>query len=323
VLRPSYSVQIGSSSIDPDSSTDLISLRVDMTMNGPAGCAESVLRLGSGGLGVEKGDSVTVSIGYKDDLTDVFTGVVDVLNPGFHSARVFALNSVSKLMRSRGNNYYEGQTCGAIVSDLVSTAEVTAGDVEDGLTLPYYAVDHTKTSHEHVMDLAKRCGFDVFADSDDQLCFKKYKSSPATTFEYGKDILHARRLDQEPVYKTVKVFGESPSSSQGDETVHWLTKEAIKGESGSGNELIVQDAALRDTDGTGSVADSIQGRYASSVVVVLETVGNAAVKLDDTVAIAGMPESSIDGEYQVTRVEHLLSKSGGYTTSFRLLGTSE
>ena len=44
MLRPTYSLSMGSASVDQDSSTDLISLRVDMTMNGPAGCFEAVLR---------------------------------------------------------------------------------------------------------------------------------------------------------------------------------------------------------------------------------------------------------------------------------------
>jgi phage protein D len=322
VLHPSYSVQIGSSSIDPDSSTDLISLRMDSSINGPAGCFEAVLR-SAGGSGFSRGDSITVSLGYDDDQENVFTGVVDVVDAGLHTVRIFGLDSLSKMMRQRANTAYESQTCGAIVSDMAGTADVSTGTVDDGLTLPYYTVDSSKTFLEHTMELARRCGFDVFANSDDELCFKAYESSSTTTFEYGKDIIQVSRLDQEPVYKGVKVFGESPSSSQGDDSVHWLTKTPVQGESGSDNELIVQDSSLKDTDSAGSAAEAIQGMFARSVVVILDVVGSAAIKLDDTVEISGMPDSSIDGEYQVARVEHLLSKSGGFTTSLRLLTSSE
>jgi len=321
MLRPSYSLSIGSASLDPDSSTDLISVRVDMTMNGQAGCFEAVLR-SSGGLSVSKGDSITASLGY-DDTETVFTGVVDGVDAGFHTLRVFGLNSISKMMRQRANSYYESQTCGAIVSDMAGTASVTEGDIEDGLTLPFYTVDSSKTFHEHTIDLARRNGFDVFANSDDELCFKAYESSSATTFEYGKDIIHVSRSEQEPLYKKVNVFGESPSSSQGDDSVHWLTKTAVKGESGSENELIVQDASLRDTDSVASAAEAIQGRFAKAVVVVLDVVGAATVKLDDTVEVSGAPDPSVNGEYQVVRVEHFLSKSRGFTSSLRLLGSVE
>ena len=321
MLRPSYDLSIGSASVDPDSGTDLISVRVDASTNGPAGCFEAVLR-SSGGLSFSKGDSITASLGY-DDLETVFTGAVDVVDAGFHTVRVFGLSSISKMMRNRANTGYESQTCGAIVTDMAGTADVSTGEVEDGLTLPYYTVDSDMTFHEHTLKLAKRCGYDVFANSDDELCFKAYESSSATTFEYGKDIIHVSRLDQAPIYKKVRVLGESPSSSQGDDSVHWLTKTPVLGESGSDNELLVQDASLRDTESTGSAAEAIQAKYAKSIVVVLDVVGSASIRLNDTVEVSKVPDSSVNGEYQVARVEHLLSKSRGFTTSFRLLGTPE
>ncbi|HUI01876.1 MAG TPA: hypothetical protein VLX56_09645 [Nitrososphaerales archaeon] len=312
---------MGSASLDPESSTDLLSVRVDMAMNGPAGCFEAVLRSG-GGLSVARGDTVTASLGYDDQET-VFTGVVDTVDARLHTLRVFGLNSLSKMMRNRANTFYESQTCGAIVTDMAGTADVSTGEVEDGLTLPFYTIDSSRTLQDHTLDLAKRNGFDVFANSDDELCFKAYESSSATTFEYGKDIISVSRLDQEPVYKGAKVFGESPSSSQGDDSVHWLTKSPVQGESGSDSKLIVQDVSVRDTDSAGTAAESISGRLAKSIVVLLDVVGDATVKLNDTVGISGTPDSTIDGEYQVVRVEHFLSKSKGFTTSFRLLGTSE
>src|SRR5271170_7785194 len=130
---------MGSASVDPDSSTDLISVRVDVSMNGPAGCFEAVLRSG-GGLSVSRGDSITASLGYEDQET-VFTGIVDGVDSGLDTFRVFGLNSLSKLMRNRANTFYEKQTCGAVVTDMAGTAEVSTGDVDDGLTLPFYTVD--------------------------------------------------------------------------------------------------------------------------------------------------------------------------------------
>lgn len=321
LLRPTYSLSMGSASVDQDSSTDLLSVRVDLGINGPAGCFEAVLRSG-GGVSVSRGDTITASLGYEDQET-VFTGTVDAVDAGLHAIRVFGLNSLSKMMRYRANTLYESQTCGAIVTDMAGTANVSTGDIDDGLTLPFYTVDSSKTFYDHTIELARKNGFEVFANSDDELVFKAYESSSATTFEYGKDVIQVSRSEQEPIYKGAKVFGESPSSSQGDDSVHWLTKNPVQGESGSDNELIVQDSSIKTTDAAGTAAAAIQGAFAKSVVVILEVVGNAAVKLNDTVEISGMPDSSIDGEYQVARVEHFLSKSKGFTSAFRLLGSSE
>jgi phage protein D len=322
MLRPSYSLSMGSAIVDSVSSTDLMSVRVDMTMNGQAGWFEAVLR-SAGDLTVSRGDPITASLGYGED-EKVFTGIVDGVDANLHGIRIFGLNCLSKMMRNRANTSYEKQSCGAIVIDMAGTANVNLGVVSDGLTLPFYTADSAKTFHEHTMDLARLNGFDVFADTDDELCFKAYEGSSATsTFTYGKDIISISKFVQQPIYAKVNVYGESPSSSQGDDAVHRLTKTAVKGESGSDNELLVQDASLRDTDSVTSAAKAIQGRLAKSVVVLLDVVGTPTVKLSDTVKVSDVPDASINGEYQVVRVEHFLSKSKGFTTSLRLLGSVE
>lgn len=320
MLHPSYKLQIGSETIDPSSADDLVGLRVSLDMSGRADSLHTTLRIRDQGFKFAKNDAVSVSLGYVDDLTDVYKGLVDSINLDFYSGRILALNSIWKLLRLRVDKFYEKQSCGAIVSDLAGVASVSTGAIQDGIQLPYYAADSRKSAYEHIHELAGKCGFDVFATPDDELTFKKYQSSSPKTFEYGKDIISVSHFDQEPVFKSVRVFGESPSSSKGSDTAHWLTKQPVQGVSGSGNELLVQDRTIRDTSTASSVSNEKTDKLMKALLIHLEVVGDATIMLDDTARIQGMPESSLNGEYQVRGVEHALSKTGGFTTSLTLMG---
>jgi phage protein D len=320
LLHPTYSVTLGDHTLDPEESTELISLRVDSSMGRRAGSLDCTLRLGEAGMAVTKGDSATVSLGYDDKLSQVFQGIVDTVDPGAHSVHVLALNSISKLQQKRADKFYEKQNCGAIVKDLAGDVSVTVDKVQNGIQLPYYAVDSNRSYHEHVLELAERCGFEVYATNEDKLCFRKYESSSPKSFEFGKNILSISSFDQKPMYDSVHVYGESPSSSMGTETAHWLTKQSVDASAGEGNEFLLQDRVVRTTAAAASVAEAALNKIVKSVVILLEVVGEASVKLNGTASINKMPDLSLNGQYQVRGVEHTLSKSKGFTTTLRLSG---
>jgi phage protein D len=320
LLHPSYRLQVGSETIDPVNTDDLVSLRVSLGMSNRADSLQSVLRIRDGGFKFARNDTASLSLGYKDSLTNVYTGTVDNVTMDFYSAKVMALTSIARLLRMRTNRFYENQSCGAIVSDLTSSAGLSADTIQDGIQLPYYTVDSHKSAFEHMLELAGRCGFDVFATPEDKLAFKKYESSTPKPFEYGKNIISVRRFDQEPLFKSVRVFGESPSSSKGADTAHWLTKRQVQGMSGSGSEFVIQDRTVRDTAAASSVASERLDSLTKAIVVELEVVGDATVMLDDTAKIDKMPDEKLNGEYQVRGVEHSLSKGHGFTTSLNLRG---
>jgi hypothetical protein len=96
----------------------------------------------------------------------------------------------------------------------------------------------------------------------------------------------------------------------------------VQGSAGSGAEILHQDRIVKDPGGASSVAKAMLRKIERGVVVLVDVVGDATVKLNDAVRIQGMPESSLNGEFQVRGVEHSLSKSGGFTTTLRLRGES-
>jgi phage protein D len=227
---------------------------------------------------------------------------------------VTGLSFALRLLDLRVNQVYENQSAGNIVSDLAGRANVMTGEVSDGLRFPMYAIDDTKNAYEHIRDLAEKCGFDVYIDSENELVFKKYERKSPQTFEYGKDIIQAEVNDQKPMAVSVLVCGESPSSFKGADTSHWLTKREVEGVAGSGAGLSIQDPTVKDKDTAEKVAEAKLEALERSLSGAVKTIGKAEVKLGETIEVKGMPNAKMNGEFQIRSVEHFLSKTEGFTT---------
>ncbi len=180
--------------------------------------------------------------------------------------------------------------------------------------MPTYVVDYAANAYEHILRLAERCNFDVYMTDDEQLVFKEWNGGKKHSLEYGKEIIGVEELDFSPLFASARVYGESPASVKGSDTFHWLTKQEVKGEAGSGLALTLHDPAIKDKQTADTVADAMLNKLKYTFAAVVETVGKPEIKLGDTVALEGMPRSAIQGELEVRGIEHYLSKVEGFTT---------
>lgn len=315
MLKPSYKIQIGSETFEPSTSSDVISVRVNLDMDTPADSFEIVLSVSDRSSKLKKEDDVSISLGYEENLVNVFKGAIDTVEPGVSKIVIAGLSFVSRLLALRLNQVYEKQSAGNIVADLAGRAGVSTAEVSSGLRFPMYAIDDIKNAYEHIWDLAKKCGFDVYMTSDSKLVFKKYESGSPHTFEYSKDIIYAELNDQKPMAVRVVVCGESPSSFKGADTSHWLTKREVEGVAGSGAGLFIQDPTVKDRNAAERVAKAKLDALKRALSGTVRTIGRAEVKLGDTIKIIGMPNVKMDGEFQIRSVEHFLSKNKGFTTA--------
>jgi phage protein D len=323
MLHPNYKVQVGSFALDPNTSDDVMDIRLDLSMDVPTDFFEGLLRIRKQGLEYAKGDRVAVSLGYDSNLTNVFNGTLDMLNIDFSKVYVRALSSMMKLCNLRIDRFYEQQKAGAIVNDLASTASVSVDTVSDGIELPYYAVDSNKNAYEHIMMLAESCGFDVYCTNEDKLMFKKYEAKEPHELEYGKNVIRIVKVEQKDFIKSVRVFGESPASRVGKEKAHWLTKEQVKGLAGSGHELQLQSRIVRYEDTAKEVAEAKLNRLKLSMILMIEVVGDPTLILGETARIVEMPDEHLNGMYQIRGVEHFLTKSSGFTTFVKCRGITD
>jgi phage protein D len=315
MLKPTYRIRIGSETFEGGPRSPVLSVKVNLDMDIPADSFEIRLSEGTNSSRISDGDDVSIQLGYDESLVDVIGGLVDNVEPGIAELRVSGLDYSAKLLELRVDQLYENQSAGAIISDLARQVGVNTGDVSNGLRLAMYVVDSNNHAFGHVYELAEKCGFDVYMTNERGLMFKEYARTQPHILEYGKNILHATLQEEKPVLTSVVVQGESPSSFKGADTSHWLTKRSVEGVVGRGPRLLIQDPTVRDKDTAEKVARARMNTITRVVSGTIKIVGNAEIKLGDTIEIRDMKNAKMNGEFQVRSVEHYLSKNEGFTTS--------
>ena len=188
-MKLSYRVQIGSEVFE-SSSMCIVGIRIVRSMDVPAGSCEILFNINNKTSKISEGVEILVQLGYSEELKDVFNGFVNNIENEIARVRVLGLDSASKLLTTRVNQVYEGQTAGQIVSDLAGKASVPVEEAADGIRFPQYTVDDGKNVYEHMRDLADKCGFDLYMKTENKIVFKKYERKEPHILEYGKNIIH-------------------------------------------------------------------------------------------------------------------------------------
>jgi len=312
-MRPNYLVNIGSERFSPENGGDVIIIKVIRCIGLPTDSCE-VFLVGGKDYPFKRDDQVRVQLGYDEELLPVFSGFVDNIEHELSKVRVTALGLTVGLLRLRLNRVYLNQTAGMIVRNLAQEINLQVKEASDGISLPMYVVDDAANAYEHILRLAERCNFDAYITNDEQIVFKEWNGGKKHSLEYSKEIIQVEALDFSPPYVSAKIYGESPSSVKGSDTSHWLTKQEVKGEAGSGEAVSVHDPAIKDKQTAETVARAKLDKLKYTFVAAVETVGKPEISLGDTVALEGIPDSAINAELEVRGIEHYLSKVKGFTT---------
>src|SRR5487761_1688582 len=264
LLTPAYRLTFGANSVDTMSEPKA-SATVDLvvTMDMEDWPDSAAIRLGQvGGLDAALEDTAAVDLGYADNggVARVFTGLVDALRTGLVERRVTLASAARALARLRLDQTYEGQTAGAIVSDLAGRAKVPLGAVDDGISFPSYVVDFRRTALAHIQELAALSGTDAYVDSDGKLVFQAFTTGQAIhDIGYAKQILSLDIDRGTEADATVQAFGESPVGNAGAEAWGWLTKDfsRAEGKAGSGpRPVVLERPALRTAAAAATAASA-------------------------------------------------------------------
>ena len=345
LLNPTFSLTIESLKSSTDNPVaGPKRLVIDRDMDIPADALRLDLMERSG---VALGDEVTVALGHDGDEETVFTGDVVMLRPAIVGVEIRALGVMNELLKLRTAATFEEQTAGSIARDLISQAGLSAGTVDDGPTLPRYAVDSRLSAFAHLKDLADRLGYELYADRHGNVMF--HALGPAAgldaaaggllgavvasaaallgigggeSYAYGQHLL-AAASDQRPVaWGTIEVGGESPMSGQGATTAHWLTVSDAdyRGSAGDGDPtLLVLDAAARTQDLADRFAASRLATAARKAHQVRLTVlGRPQVDLGDSITASGLSDELINGKGYVRAIRHRFGEEIGFVTDFRI-----
>ncbi|HKP87319.1 MAG TPA: hypothetical protein VJZ26_14540 [Blastocatellia bacterium] len=343
-LKPTFALSIGSfSSTDGNAVGGPRRLIVDRDMSFGADCLELEL---FDRAGVALDDDVKVELGLDDERKVVFKGnVVEVL-PALIGVRVLALGKMNSLLRLRTAATYENQTAGGIVRDLISQSGLEAGTVDEGPTLPRFAVDQFSSAYRFAKDLAERLGYEFYTDREGKVMFHALGagagldaaggllqaagalagglgSGGGEGYQFGKHLIAAEAGRRISPWGVVAVGGESAMSTKGDTTAHWLTTESdnYRGSDGEGEpQRLLLDSLARTKD----LADRFAAGYRVTLTrkagqLFVTTLGRSNLELGDNVSVSGMPDDLANGNGYVQAIRHRFGDGFGFLTDLRIV----
>ncbi|HXB21075.1 MAG TPA: hypothetical protein VNV88_06830 [Candidatus Solibacter sp.] len=325
MLRPSYKITLGATTISSKALGPLRALEVRRDKRGTAD--EATIDFGTSvPVDFAEGDPVSIELGWDGTTSVVFSGTVSGVEQGISRLAAHCTGAQMKLMSVRSDQVFVSRNAGQVVTALAGKAGVSTDTIEDGIDLPVYFVDSARSLFTHCIGLAGLCGFDLYATPEGKLVFSSLSTTTADhTFRYGAEIV-AATVERSAPLDGVTAVPESPASSAGDDKASWLVKDssAHEGAAGGGDAtLLFGDPVLRTRDAAESAAKArLQFSRRAAVSGTVELVGTANVDLGETAALKGVPASGIDGLYQVMAVTHRIDTRRGFRTLISLGGMS-
>jgi hypothetical protein len=349
MLKPTFAFTIGAlSSASDNAVAGPRRICITRAMDVPADGGEIAL---ASRAGVGLGDAVSVELGHDGENEVVLAGTVAALRPGFLGVQVTVLGVMQKLLDLRVAAWYANQSAGAIARDLLDRAGLEAGAVDDGPTLPHFAVDGRQSAYAYLRRLADRLGYELYARRDGKLCFHGLGAGAGLDaggllgaasgavgdaagavagallgagagYQYGQHLLAGQAQQQPPAWGRIVVGGESPMSGEGDSTAHWLTANDsdYQGEAGSGSStLLLLDPVARTKD--------IAGRFAAGQLVTaarrthqitIRVLGSPQLDLGDTIDIGAAPDDLLNGSGYIRALHHQFDDELGFVTDLRV-----
>lgn len=269
----------------------------------------------------ETGEPVSVDLGYENNNITIIKAKVAEIHHTFSKIELVGFNQIEKLTNLRITQSYEGQKAGEIISDICNIAGVETGKVSEGTKFFSCYLDRDKNCFEHLHELAKKCGFVVYMNGEGKLNVREASSSGANhTLTYGENLLECLNIEMKKKYTGVRVYGESPASSEGDDTASWLTKneDIAKGEAGdtAGEILYLSDSGLRTQEAATSRAEAENLRIEKDALYGrLKILGNPELSPGDTFNIEGFPKIEENTIMFINGLTHRLSKTEGFLTT--------
>jgi len=288
-------------------------VEVRLALGGEHDSARILLWLRSRVADIRLEAPLSIALGERDNLVDVWGGRVAQVASGDRRVALEGLAHTAQLSRQRVTRTWQDQTVGDIVRDLAGDAELD--EVDASLNLPWYAVDTRRTVWAHLRELGQLVGTDLAASAAGAVRFVPARTSTAThSLRFGAEVIRWS-VGELPSASPPPVRAYGAASEAGSQQWHWLLAEAGEGGASISGAIRTRDAADASTRARSERA-ARRARRAS-----LLAVGTPAVRPGDVVRLPDVPGAAADG-YRVTGVLHQLDGRTGFTTTLRLEGVA-
>ena len=281
------------------------------------------------------GSEVSIHLGYKDDVHEVFAGEVTGFAPRLdeYSAPLMEVKMHSKLHRlNKGTRCasFEHKTPAGIIRDIVQGYNLNA-DVEDFGPEYNYIEQKNFTDYGYIMYLAGKYGKTVYCHGN--TVYVKTEIAPTdddVVLEWGKTIISARtKTDLAAQLFAVTATGWDMRKCSGFTATATMKDVPLK----IGGEYCWEDNAKGyDSHKVGQLSSSsftdekdamevarsvLLGRSLQFQSCEAKTEGNCRIRPGNRLTVKYLGRHS-DGEYLVYSVEHSLSVQDGYFTTCHL-----
>ncbi len=281
------------------------------------------------------GSEVSIHLGYKDDVQEVFAGEVTGFAPRLdeYSAPLMEVKIHSKLHRlDKGTRCtsFEHKTPAGIIRDIVQGYNLNA-DVEDFGPEYNYIEQSSYTDHGYILYLAGKYGKSVYCHGN--TVHVKTEITPTdddVVLEWGKTIISARtKTDLAAQLSAVTATGWDMRKCAGFTATATMKDVPLK----IGGEYCWEDNAkgydphkvwqlssssFTDEKDAMEVARSVLlSRSLQFQSCDAKTEGNCRIRPGNRLTVKYLGKHS-DGEYLVQSVEHSLSVQDGYFTTCHL-----
>ena len=281
------------------------------------------------------GSEVSIHLGYKDDVQEVFAGEVTGFAPRLdeYSAPLMEVKIHSKLHRlNKGTRCasFEHKTPAGIIRDIVQGYNLNA-DVEDFGPEYNYIEQSSYTDHGYILYLAGKYGKSVYCNGN--TVHVKTEITPTdddVVLEWGKTIISARtKTDLAAQLFAVTATGWDMRKCSGFTATATMKDVPLK----IGGEYCWEDNAKGyDSHKVGQLSSSsftdekdamevarsvLLGRSLQFQSCEAKTEGNCRIRPGNRLTVKYLGRQS-DGEYLVYSVEHSLSAQDGYFTTCHL-----
>ena len=282
------------------------------------------------------GSEVSIHLGYKDDVHEVFAGEVTGFAPRLdeYSAPLMEVKMHSKLHRlNKGTRCasFEHKTPAGIIRDIVQGYNLNA-DVEEFGPEYNYIEQKNLTDYGYIMYLAGKYGKTVYCHGN--TVHVKTEITPTdddVILERGKSIISARtRTSIAKQLSAAACTGWSIMDCRGFAATatmkdiplriggEYSWEDNSKGYDPKRTEQITTEEILDEEDAAAVAKAYIQNRSFKFQSCDIKTQGNYRIKPGNRLTVKYVGKQS-DGEYLIESVEHTLDMQGGFITRCHLI----
>ena len=282
-----------------------------------------------------EGSEVSVHLGYKDDVEEVFSGEVTGFAPRFgeYGAPQMEVQIETKLHRlDKGirAKAFESKTTAQIIKEIITNHNLKA-EVEEFGPKHNYTEQRNITDYDYITQLACKYGKAVWCQGN--TVYVKTEITPSdddVILEWGKSIISARaKTSMTRQLSAATCTGWSIMDCRGFAATatmkdiplkiggEYSWEDNSKGYDPKKIEQITTEEIIDEEDAAAVAKAYIQNRSFKFQSCDIKTQGNYHIKPGNRLTVKYLGRHS-DGEYLVYSVEHSLSAQDGYFTTCHL-----